>query len=242
MNLKKVAHNLLRKLGFRLTRITVCEPVAPFDILDIAVQAQLVKEGPDFYFLQIGANDKVLADSLNPLIKKHGLRGCLVEPMYDFYQDLMKNYSDQQQLDFRNCMISDSNGFGEIHRFKRDLPVPSFFYGLAREDSEYIRRPAISEGVEDYIESIEVRQQTFSSLLDGLPTKNISLLYLDTEGSDDKIIYYAFSAGLYPSIIQYEWSEMSPERRYQLKMMLLDNGYRFIDVGADTICLRLEGD
>ncbi|MCI5117039.1 MAG: hypothetical protein D3913_03595 [Candidatus Electrothrix sp. LOE1_4_5] len=66
------------------------------------------------------------------------------------------------------------------------------------------------------------------------------MLYKDTEGSDEKIIKNAFQAGLYPPIIHYEWTEMSIERRYLLKMKLLDNGYRFIDVGADTVCVREE--
>jgi FkbM family methyltransferase len=242
MNPKKITQNLLKKFGFRLSRITVPDPVAPFDILDVVIQAQLRKEGAEFYFIQIGANDGVLADSLNPLIRRYSLQGCLVEPMKDFYEDLINNYSDQPQLAFKNSMISDSDGYGEIHRFKRDAPVPDFFHGLAREDFEYIKKRAISEGLEDHIETVKVEKQTFSSLLKSLDANTVSLLYVDTEGSDDKIIYYAFSCGLYPPVIQYEWTEMPPARRHQLKMALLDNGYRFIDVGADTICLRLERD
>lgn len=240
MNLKNTIHDLLKRFGLRLSRITVSEPVAPFDLLDVVIQARLKTEGSAFYLIQIGANDGILADSLNPLIRKYGLRGCLVEPMKDFYEDLIKNYSDQPQLEFRNSLISDSDGYGVIHRFKRDSPVPAFFHGLARDDFEYIKKRAVSEGVENYIETVKVEKQSFSSLLKSLNAPSISLLYVDTEGSDDKIIYAAFSCGLYPPVIQYEWSEMPPARRHQLKMTLLDNGYRFIDVGADTICLRLE--
>jgi FkbM family methyltransferase len=242
MDPKIIIQTLLKRFGLRLSRIQPTDPVAPFDVLDIVIQAQLKKEGQHFYFLQIGANDGVLADSLNPLIRKYGLRGCLVEPMNDFYQEAILNYSDQPQIEFRNSMISDSNGYGEIHRFKRNAPVPIFFHGLAREDLEYIRKRAISEGVENYIETIKVKKQTIPSLLQSLEKTSISLLHVDTEGSDDKIIYYSFSCGLYPPVIQYEWTEMPPSRRHQLKMTLLEHGYRFIDVGADTICLRIERD
>jgi FkbM family methyltransferase len=240
MNTKIIAQYLLKKFGLRLSRITVPEPVAPFDLLDVVIQARLRTEGRAFYFIQIEANDGILADSLNPLIRRYGLQGCLVEPMKDLYEDLIANYSDQPQLDFRNSLISDSDGYGEIYRFKRDAPVPAFFHGLARDDFEYIKKRAISEGVENYIEMVKVETQSFSSLLKSLDAPSISLLYVDTKGSDDKVIYSAFSCGLYPPVIQYEWSEMSPERCRQLKMTLLDNGYRFIDVAADTICLRLE--
>jgi FkbM family methyltransferase len=242
MNLKKVIQNLLGKFGFRLSRINVPDPVAPFDVLDVVIQARLKKEGADFYFIQMGAHDGVLADSLNSLIRRYSLQGFLVEPMKNFYEDLINNYSDQPQLVFKKKMISESDGYGEIHRFKRDAPVLDFFHRLARGDFQYIKKRAISEGLEDHIETIKIENQTFPSLLKSPDTKSVSLLYVDTEGSEDKIIYSAFSCGLYPPVIQYEWTAMPPARRHQLKITLLDNGYRFVDVGADTICLRLERD
>jgi len=240
--IKKILQNILARFGLRLVRVQpYVDPVAPFDALELAVQTRLLKEQNAFYFVQIGANDGVLADSLNPLIRKYGLRGCLVEPMRDVFSDLVKNYADQPQLDFRSVMIGNTDGVGKIYRFKRDAPVPAeFFHGLARTDSNYIQQRAESVGLHDSYESVECSMQTFRTFLTTLPTSNISMLYIDTEGSDDQVIEAAFEAGVFPAIINYEWSEMSAERRYLLKMRLLDNGYRFIDIGADTVCLRGE--
>ena len=242
MYLKKIAQIFLSFFGVRLVRIShYVEPVAPFDVLELAVRVQLVEKEDDFYFIQIGANDGVLADTLNPLIKKYQLRGCLVEPMKDTFNDLKRNYSDQTQLDFRQVMIGTKNGIGELHRFKRNAPVPAnYYHGLARQDANYIYTRAKAEGLEQHIETLECNMQTFKSLLDSLPTQEISMLYIDTEGNDDVIIDSAFQAGIYPPVINYEWTEMSLERRYLLKMKLLDHGYRFIDVGADTVCVRDE--
>ncbi len=160
--LKTVFQKALAFLGLRLVRTSrYVEPVAPFDVLELAVLVQLFKKEDDFYFVQIGADDGVPADTLNSLIRKYRLRGC--------------------------CQM-----------------------------------------------------ETFESFIDALPVQKISMLFIDTEGSDDKIIGRAFQAGIYPSIIHYEWTEMSIERRYLLKVKLLDNGYRFIDVGADTVCVREE--
>jgi FkbM family methyltransferase len=203
------------------------DPVAPFNALELALQLQILKDGQNFYFVQIGANDGVLADSLNPLIRKYRLRGCLVEPMKDVFRELINNYSDQPQLDFRAVMIGEADGTGEIYRFKRDAPVPAdFFHGLARADKDYM----------------QCTMQTFDTFMSTLPSNTISMLYVDTEGSDDKIIEAAFGAGIFPSIINYEWTEMSADKRFLLKMRLLDNGYRFIDIGADTVCLRVESE
>jgi len=63
------------------------------------------------------------------------------------------------------------------------------------------------------------------------------LLLADGAEAGD-VIETALDAGSHPAIIHYEWSEMPPERRCALKRRLLDEGYRFIDVGADTVALR----
>ena len=239
---KAIVQKIFFYFGIRLTRIPrFVDPVAPFDALELAVQFQLIKEKETFYFVQIGANDGVLADSLNPLIRKYGLHGCLVEPMKDVFRDLKNNYSDQPQLDFRAVMIGSSDDTGEIYRFKRDAPVPAnFFHGLARADKNYIQKRAEAVGLPDMYERLECVMQTFSTFMLTLPVRKISMLYIDTEGSGDQIIEAAFESGIFPAIINYEWSEMSTERRFLLKMKLLDNGYRFIDIGADTVCIRGE--
>lgn len=211
----------------------------PFDVFELVLFRELDKFGSDFYFLQVGANDGVMNDSLNPLIRRYGLKGCLVEPLPDIFSELVKNYHDQPQLTFLNCMIGASDGNAIIHRFKRDAPVPAeFYHGLAREDGAYIRSRAEANGLLDYIEATSCRVYSFKSVISELPVKQISMLYIDTEGSDDKIIEAAFKEGVFPSIIQYEWTELPANRRYALKMLLLDHGYRFIDIGADTVCLR----
>jgi FkbM family methyltransferase len=227
--------------GVRLERIPECvEPILPFDVLRLAIIAELQRAGiENFYFVQIGANDGVLYDNLNPLIREFDLRGCLVEPLPDVFARLQSNYRDQPQLTFRNCMIADPASDGLIHRFRPDAPVPQdFFHGLARQDQDYIRRRAKNVGLSAHVEAVRCEVQDFSGLLKSLDRTSISLLYVDTEGADDKIVGEALRSGLRPPLIQYEWSEMSLTRRCELKLLLSSHGYRFIDIGADTVCLR----
>jgi hypothetical protein len=136
-------------------------------------------------------------------------------------------------------MIGSEKSSGEIHRFKPNAPVPGdFFHGLARQDSDYIQKRAVAIGLPDQVEKVDCTVQTLKSLYDELNYECLHLLYVDTEGSDDEIIYQALDSKLHPLIINYEWTEMDLSRNYQLKMRLLDEGYRFINVGADTICVR----
>lgn len=80
----------------------------------------------------------------------------------------------------------------------------------------------------------------FQSFIAELPVKQISMLSIEGEGRDDEVIDAAFRAGIFPPIVNYEWTEMPVERRCELKMRLLDHGYRFIDVGSYTVCRREE--
>lgn len=235
------AQRLLGKIGLQVVRKPACvEPIMPFDILELGLAKILAERGDNFYFVQIGANDGVLNDFLNKLIRKYGLRGCMVEPMPDVYEALKHNYRDQHQLEFRNVMIGDRDGVAEIYRFARDAPVPhEFFHGLARSDAKYIADRAKAEGLEAFTEAVVCQMVTFETFMATLPVDHLSLLYVDTEGSDDMVLESAFRAGVFPDLINYEWTEMPLRRRCALKLGLLNRGYRFVDVGADTVCLRV---
>lgn len=226
--------------GVRMARVPRCvEPNMPFDVFELALLKVIADKGEEFYFVQIVTKDGVMGNSLNPLICHYRLRGCLVEPMQDAFDTLKQKYGDQPQLDFRNVMIGDRDGVTEIHRLRRDAAVfHESFPGRERQDDESVQKQAKSEGLAT--ETVRCRMQTFKSFFADLPVQHISMLYVGAEGIDDKIISSAFATGVFPPLINYEWTEMPVERRCDLKMKLLDHGYRFIDVGADTVCLRVE--
>lgn len=238
--LKSIIQSFLARFNIRIARIpTHVIPSMPFNVLEYVV-AKLVNEvGTSFRFIQVGANDGVLCDNLAPIIRKYNIRGCLVEPLPDVFDRLKINYKDQPQLEFSNVLIGSENCPGVIYRFKPNSPVPhDFYHGLARQDISYIRRRAASVGLSDQIEEIRVAVRSFESLYQDLNYECLHLLYIDTEGMDDMVVYQALDAKIYPFVIVYEWSEIDLARNFQLKLRLLDEGYRFIDIGADTICVR----
>ncbi len=240
--MKSFVHAIFRRIGLRVTRFNHFEdPIAPIDLLPIIVENLFGKLKDDFYFIQIGANDGVRFDSLAPLIRRFGLVGCCVEPMADVFAKLVNNYADQPQVLFRNVMIGDADDGGVIHRFCLDVPVSAdFFHGLERQDLSYIKSRAKKCGLDSYVESLECEMWTFTTLIKSLGVAKVSLLCVDTEGVDDLVVRQALDANVRPQVIQYEWTEMSIERRFKLKMQLLDCGYRFIDVGGDTVCYLAE--
>lgn len=240
--MKQALQTLLSRFGLRLVRVgSFLDPIAPFDALELAVQVELSREPESFYFLKIGAGSGVLSSSLNSLIRKHGLRGCLVEANRAVLSGLAQQLSDQCQLDFRIAMIGKLQSDGGVARvgsvITRDVgffdALPGVGRGHVQASAEAAPEAALRHGLGNEV-------QTFVALMATLPADRISLLHVDTDGSDDLIIEAAFEASIFPNIINYGWTEMSAERRFLLKMRLLDNGYRFIDIGADTVCLRGE--
>src|SRR5579863_6851588 len=46
-------------------------------------------------YVEVGANDGVIADPVFPWIEKHRLQGILIEPQKDIFNRLKKNYADR---------------------------------------------------------------------------------------------------------------------------------------------------
>lgn len=235
--LKSTVKTLVNRFGYDIVRHEEkCE--RPLNVLDIVVRDRLRLNQP-FYFVYIGAFDGVRSDLLRPLILKYNLKGLLVEPLPDFFEELCQNYASEPQLIFENCAVATENGKRSMFRFKRNAPVPhEFFHGLARFDKDYIVNRARQFGLDDYVEEIIVSTLTFSSLLQKHNIKKVTLLQIDTEGYDYEILKMAFDANVFPEIINYEWTELTQRDRFECRCMLLENNYSFIDVGPDTLAVR----
>lgn len=77
-----------------------------FDIkeLDEVVQPYL-RDG--FFFVNIGANDGVVADPIYPFIHKYGWRGIAVEPVPYVFEQLRQNYDGLEGVILENAAVSD---------------------------------------------------------------------------------------------------------------------------------------
>src|SRR5262249_29486061 len=92
--------------------------------------------------------------------------------------------------------------------------------------------------VDWHVESIQVPVLALPSLLKKHSIREVSLLQIDTEGFDCRIVESALRCGLRPMIINYEFIHTDPSERARCKRMLMENDYRFIDVGRDTLAVR----
>jgi FkbM family methyltransferase len=62
---------------------------------------------PDFFFVNIGANDGVVADPTYPFIEKYGWRGIAVEPVPYVFEQLRRNYAHLDGVILENAAVSN---------------------------------------------------------------------------------------------------------------------------------------
>ncbi len=106
--MKQMIRRLLNRAGFDITRHP--DPVSPkIDVLDL-VLTHTASITPEFFFIQIGANDGMTMDPIRSYILKYKWRGILIEPQPNIFRALMANYDGEQQLIFENVAISPEDG------------------------------------------------------------------------------------------------------------------------------------
>jgi FkbM family methyltransferase len=232
MSLKPLVKNLIRRTGFDVVRYQP-EFHRPPNLLAPLVRDHLA-EGRDFFFVQIGAHDGVLDDSLKDLIRQHRLRGLLVEPLPDVFETLRRNYADQPQLMFARVAITTNGVEPYLYRVRQGSSVHQFSQVLASFNRDHL----LKEGVPDSdIERIVVPTTTLKDLLCTHGVRDVTLLQSDTEGFDYEIVRSALDAGIRPRFLYYEHCHLSPALQWECKRLLDEHGYDFAEVGKDTIAV-----
>lgn len=235
--LTAVIKSVVRRFGYDIVRcIDKCE--RPINVLDLVVRDKLTHD-QRFFFVQIGANDGIRSDPLNHLIMEYHLEGILVEPLPDLFEQLRQNYASEPQLSFENCAIATSDGERIMCRISPNACVPEWAHGQATFNKDRILRVAKELGLgKEYLEEIEVPTLTLRTLFRKYRIQKVSLLQIDTEGYDYEILKMAFATQVYPEIINFEYIHLSWEDRMKSKEMLIEEGYRFMDIGRDTLAVR----
>lgn len=206
----------------------------PFEVLPLVVESHL-RRHDNFFFLQVGANDGALDDPIRELILKHDLPGLMVEPLPDMFERLQANFAEQTRLIYENVAITADPGTVKIYRVAADASGPEHWHGMASLSRDHL----ISEGApEALVRECVVEATTMRALLDKHRIGQVDLLQVDTEGYDFEILKFALQCGLRPSIINYEHCHLVPKVRHAAQRALVDLGYRFLEVGKDTLALR----
>jgi FkbM family methyltransferase len=208
--------------------------------LDLAAAIDIRKiDRQDFFFIQIGAHDgSGYGDPLTDSIRRHQLRGLLVEPQLEQFRALKAAYADQPQLRFAQAAIAASDGTVPLYKIRPGFWVAHKFpRGLATQISslnkEQIRKTValfggkeLSLREDDYLTMETVPALTLKSLLKEYSiAEHIDLLQIDSEGFDYEVLKMVDWRDSPPAMVHYETAHLTEADRIAAWMMLRGIGY-----------------
>lgn len=238
MSMKALAKGVVRRLGYDVVKWRPERFEPALDVLPRLLSAYIedfVRSDPDFFFIQVGANDGYELDPLRESILAHHPRGLLIEPLPDPMEKLRWNYRSEPQLLFDQVAIGDEPGRLPFYSVK-----PGTGYQALDIASSFSKAHLLKFGVpEDAIQEQIIEVIDFATLLKRHHIQKVGLLMIDTEGYDYRVVKSALDSGARPELILYEYIHLPRDVQDRCKRMLYDAGYRFIDLGLETLC-RLE--
>ncbi len=192
---------------------------------------------PNFFFVQIGANDGLKADPMYLYVKKYNWSGILVEPVSYIFEKLKENYRDTKNLFFENIAIGDKNSYKDFYRLKqishKNVPLWYDEIGSFLKENVTKHKDKFPE-LENYLITEKIKCLTLSSLFKKYNLKKIDLLQIDAEGYDYHIVKQIPFNKFKPVMIRYEDRHLSLEQKKYCKDLLFKNGYKVIDISGDS--------
>src|ERR1700739_3355731 len=90
---RRLVQHLLSLSDYGIERIDQSIWHRQGQLQELILENQLRRAGSDFFFVELGACDGIIADSFHGFAIRHNLRGIVVGPLRDLYAELCANYS-----------------------------------------------------------------------------------------------------------------------------------------------------
>jgi FkbM family methyltransferase len=190
---------------------------------------QYSSASPDFFVIQIGACDGVMADPIHKWIKKYGWHGVLVEPQREEFDRLKANYADESNhLCFENVAIAENCGLRPLYKMKNENIKADWQRGTA----SFLPKPGLEQ--QKTVATEMVQCITFNSLLDNHNVRRIDLLQIDVEGYDYELLKLFSFKRSRPRLIRYEHINLNLTDKSNCKKYLKRYGYKILEMEDDT--------
>lgn len=186
----------------------------------------LLKNLPDFSFIQVGANDGLSTDPYREFILESRGKGILVEPSPWQMVKLRRNYRGRQNLMFEEVAVSYESDSLILH-----VPLDSARSGVASLREEHAR---VHSG--DDIRQVQVAGARLEELLAKYSMSRVDCLFLDVEGAEADILLNMNFDRLGAWLIAFENAHLG-ENKQKVTDTLVAHGYRVEVHGLDSIAL-----
>jgi FkbM family methyltransferase len=244
--MKQLLKTALAKLGYRLQGTRYC----PRQLLDPAnaraiefddvLCRRMYEIGREFTFIQVGAFDGITNDPLRKYITTCGWKGVVIEPQPKAADRLRELYGGNNHLVVLQAAVDSESGRRIL--YTADAPnAPSWVGGLASfQKDNIIKHSDLIPGLENMIREVSIDCVTFDKVLAFLPTQQIDLLQIDTEGADGYILSLFPLESVRPAIIHWEVKHLSMAQREDCLEYLVRFGYRFAPSGDEDMLAVLD--
>lgn len=193
---------------------------------------------PDFFFVNIGANDGVSNDPIYPFLGAYGWRGIAVEPVPFVYDELRRNYARFPAVAVENAAIAATPR--PFFCIPPEAKPPGFTRQIGSLHLEYIQKTIglmrmyefqgpVAEGLEQAVVRIDVPCLTFEALLAKHAVQRIDFLNIDAENADFEIISMVDFARWRPAILCLETSELTPDQQTEVQHRLAAADYQYLE-------------
>jgi FkbM family methyltransferase len=237
--MKALIQRALNRFGYEVRRLRPQSKAPLLNVLSLVVEDYLRRkadrDGGDFYFVQIGANNGISVDPMRPFIVRHHWWGVLVEPHPAAFARLVENYRGEPQLAFENAVIAEHDG---VTAFYTPKPRPGLVDLTTASSFDRAAVARISRHYGTEVEELTLPALTIRSLLAKHGVRSLDLVQIDAEGFDDRVVAMFARAGVLPAILHFETGSLTPERVRACLDLLADLGYRVVTVGLDTVAYR----
>lgn len=190
---------------------------------------------PDFFFVNVGANDGVANDPIYPFLQAYGWRGIAVEPVDAVFAELVRNYArfpgvvceraaiacEPRPLHF----IAPSPGYDRPWTKQVGTLDPAFLERTlagVRTSALVGRVPA---DLEASIVQVDVPCLTFDELMAKHGASRVDFVNIDTEGLDYEIACGIDLARWSPAIMTLETAAMRDGERRAVAERFAAHGY-----------------
>lgn len=229
-------NKLFNGFGYRIQRFD------QLDLFEPLLYRRLAK-APDFFFVQIGANDGVFADPLRNFVTRNNVGGLVVEPLKDLFDRLVANYRDFPKVRPVNVAIHKTARTIQLHRVDpaKAAGLGDWTQGIASVHEHHHRLSQVPDSA--MITEI-VPACTLAELFERESVNKVDLLQVDTEGYDFEIIRMIDFQKVTPALIRFEHglpsATMSVAEFKNCTELLMDNGYYILTEPYDAIAYRLD--
>jgi FkbM family methyltransferase len=232
-----IIHKLFRRLGRELThppKALAYNHLAQLRPSIGLIVTYLASLRPNFFFVQVGANDGKRDDPIHEYVERFRLRGILIEPQPKTFESLKATYAHRPDLVLVNAAIAPVDGKVTIYQARSPDGSEPWVDLLTSFDLTTLRK-TLGPRSSALVEQVEVRAVSPATLLAEHTFNQVDLLQVDTEGYDYEVLKLFDLPLLRPSIVHFEHRLLKRADWESAIELLVSNNYMVSYNWHDTL-------